>query len=331
MSALSQIIERVRGADVERALGLRPNYPGLTLGVDGKQAALVRIKPGRSATLEAYRSREFDHAMPQSLFDSDQRIDVEGLGKSFSELMQQTGSKPGKTSLVIPDNLAKISLIRLPERPASATQLDQLVRAQMRRAVPFRLEDARLSYQLLPGKESGVVLLVVLVRRALVEQLEAAAESAGARVGLIDISTPNLINLCRPRIDEVGDDADVAVLNSTPSYFSLAILRAGQLIFYRCKSYAIADEHIAGNGLLVRELAHSLNYYGEKLQGEGVGTLCVRSVGAPVDELSERLSSLPFGRIEPLRVRELLAANGSLADEDAQRIAPLIGAALGRR
>ena len=39
----------------------------------------------------------------------------------------------------------------------------------MRRAVPFKLEEARLSYQLLPGRGREATVLVVLVRRMLFE------------------------------------------------------------------------------------------------------------------------------------------------------------------
>lgn len=349
MSALAAAMERLGADRLERALGLRPRYPGVSLGIDSERLALVRVRARRGkATLEAMKSVPLaPGSIPAAMFQT-QRIDVPALAKRFSELFAATGTKPGRVSLVMPDNLSKISLIHLPERPAGARQLEELIRTKMRRAVPFRLDEARIAWQELPSDDRSVTVLVVLVRRALIEQLEAAVEAAGARVGLIDISTPNVINLCRPRLEELGGSADVALLNGTSTYFSLAILRGPQLIFFRCKSYAAHDADAdAGadapapapaaaqaptNGVLAREVANSLAYYTEKLQGSGIAAVCVRSVGAPFEEMRAKLARAGLSDVVPVEPLRAVEAGGLRVDDDElQRLAPLLGAAAGRR
>ena len=283
MNQFAEIVARIRGIDVERMLGLRPPCPPVVLKLERNELALVRLKNRRrgAALLEAYATRTVSEGgVPASIFQTVPPPSEELPGK-LRELFETSGTRPGRVSLLLPDNLAKISLLKLPERPASRKQLSELVRAQMRRAVPFRLDDASFSYQLLSGESRDVAVLVVLIRKAMVERFEQALASFGARVGLVDICTPNLLNLCRERMDEASrDGGDAALLNRAANYFSLAIVREGKLIFFRCKSFATGDgSPSVVNGMLSRELSNSLSYYREKLAGQGVRTVFVRSAG----------------------------------------------------
>lgn len=336
MSALTEILERLGIRDVERMLGLNPPYPPVSVQVDRESLSLVRLKRrrGKPPLLEAVQVRPLDgDAVPASIFHTGPTTPVD-LTARMRHLFEASGTRPGRVSLVVPDNLAKISLLRLPERPASARQMDELVRAQMRRAIPFRVDEARISYQILPSVGRDVVVLVVLMRRALVEQYEHALESIGARVGLVDLCTTNLINLCRAQIVEAAKGGgDVGILNCEAHYFSLAVVRDDNLIFFRCKTYAHAENAaVAPRGTLRREISNSLSYYREKLAGKGVGMLFVRSAAAPVEEIVEQLSTLGIPRVEPLDpLLGLRLAAGAQPDRpQAQRVAPAIGAAAGR-
>jgi len=330
-------LQNLRGLGLEGLFHLRPPYPPVALQLDREGIALVRLKHRRRGLplLEAHRVRTMPvDNVPASIFQP-RAAPAEELVPPLRELFELTGTRPGRVSLVIPDNLAKITLLRLPERPSSRKQLDELVRSQMRRAVPFKLDEASLSYQVLPAEGTGIAVLVVLVRRTLIEQYETALESIGARVGLVDLCTTNLINLSRERMRQAADDGgDVALLNCARNYFSLAILRNERLIFFRCKSYAIDDADPKGpNGVLVREISNSLSYYQEKLEGQGIGAVFVRSVAVPVEEIGRRLTEMGVARVEtvdPSIALEL--TNGNRLDpEVGQRIAPAIGAAAGRR
>jgi hypothetical protein len=334
MNGASDILARVRGFDLERLVPLRPAYPSVVLELERNGLLLVRLKRHRRGkdSLEALHSRPME-SVPTSIFQTGS-IAVDELAGRLRELLEVSGTRPGKISLLLPDNLAKISLLQLPERPASRRQLDELVRAKIRRSVPFRLEDAGLSYQLLPGENRGVGLLVVVVRRSLIERIERAASDNGVRVGLIDISTPNLINLCRDRLTaSSGRDGDAALLNCAPNYFSLVIARRQRLIFFRCKTFALTDESEAGrDGVFMREIASSFSYYREKLEGQGVRRIFVRSAAAPPAEVGGQLREFGCEQVEVLDPSaQLELANGIELDaEGAQRIAPAVGAAVGR-
>jgi hypothetical protein len=334
MASLQEIWSHLDGTAA--AVGLRPAYPPVAIDLEQQAISLVRFKTrrGRKPLLEAHVRKTFDTpVLPDSIFQPGPAKGQDLVGR-LRELFEVTGTRPGRVSLVLPDNLAKVSLLSLPERPPSHRELDELVRAKMRRSVPFRLADSALTYQVLPGDGREVGVLVALVHGTHVERLERAVEAIGARPGLIDLATPNLLNVARAQIDELGaQGGDVALLNCAARYFSLVITRSGRTIFFRCKTFAPAADGTSGpNGSLAREVAHSFSYYREKLRGGGIGSILLRCTSISSEEVSKQLAGLECDRIQPLKLTENLElADGvQLDDAAAQRLAPAIGAAIAR-
>jgi len=337
MSALTQFTDRVRSEVAARLPALRPNYPAVAVEMDADRVVLVRLRRrGRAQPqLEAHHSRPMPEQYRGATAFRPTLGPTDEIVREVATLFQTTGTKVGRVSLVIPDNLAKISLVHLPERPANRKQLDEIVRFKLRRAVPFRLDDAVLSYQAIPGAGRSVDLLVLLMRRFVVEQYESVLAQVGARVGLVDLCTPNLLNLARSRVAELsGDGGDVALFNFASGYFSLVIVRDGRIIFYRCKSLARgADEGGAGvESLLSREIQNSLAYYQEKLEGDRLQAALVRSVALDLDEVHANLAALGIPRIETLDPARILGLPDGVRLDAAvgQRIAAAVGAATGR-
>jgi len=334
MIDLREMIERTRSTAADAVARLRPPYPPVAIEVDRREALIVRLKrPARGKpVLEAHAVRPLTvEAVPATIFEAPSGATSE-LTQRFRDLFEASGTRPGRVSLVLPDNVAKISLIALPERPSSNRQLDELVRARMRRSVPFRIDEAVLSYQLFPGEGRQVAVLVLLARRVVIERLEQALEPLGVRAGLIDISSPNLLNLCRQRLDAASASGqDAALLNCTSEYFSLVIVRGGRPIFFRCKGLGEEASAANGNGVLLREMAGSLSYYRDKLAGRGLAVVLVRAAAGPYEDVEAKLRQLGLEHVEPVSVAESLdPAGGTLAPELALRIAPALGAALGR-
>ena len=336
MKNLASILAPIRHLDLERMRGLRPRYPTVAVELEPNRMTLVRLKRQRGkVSLEAHGSS----ALPE--VDAGVSVFRPNIGSPgeivprIKRLLESTGTKPGKISLIVPDNLAKVSLLTIPELPPSKKQLNEVIRFKLKRAVPFRLEDAIISYQPLAGAGPGVTLLVVLILRAAVEQYERMFEAAGTRPGLVDLCSANLLNLCRSKIQTNGKNGkgDIALLNRTEAYFSLMILHESRLVFYRCKSYGSDQQDTeTARRLMSRELNTSLSYYQDKLQGQGIATTYVRSVGTAVDETVEYLARFALGdavAVDP--AWNLTLADGVRIDPSVgQAIAPAVGAAAGR-
>ena len=61
--------------------------------------------------------------------------------------------KPRRVGLVVPDPVAKVSLVRFERVPARGQDLAELVRWQVRKAAPFRIEDAQVAFT--PGPRAA--------------------------------------------------------------------------------------------------------------------------------------------------------------------------------
>jgi type IV pilus assembly protein PilM len=337
MSALQPILATLKRFDAEALLELRPAYPPVAVEIDRGQLTLVRVKAQRRARplLEAFRVQAApEHAVGTTIFKPNLGS-LDEITRQAKQLFEASGTKPGRVSLILPDNLAKVSIVTLPERPATRQHLREMLRFKLRRSVPFRLEEAVISSHTLPGAGPELHLLVAVMMRSVVEQYEAAFEAAGARPGLVDLCTPSLFNLARPELAKAtASGADAALLNCTRNYFTLMIVRGERVVFYRCKTYAGGEEDDASGRLAVmsRELVSSLSYYADKLGGEGVGTLFVRAIAPGLDEVVPVLERLGLAAVRAVDAGASLdpASGARLDPVDGQRLAPALGAASGR-
>jgi len=336
MNTVSEWIAKGWGSAADRLPAMRPSYPAVAVEIGPEAAVLARVrrKRGGACELEAHHERTLPDVGNGAGAFRPALGGTEEVAERVRALLEASGTKPGRISVLIPDSLAKVSIVHLPVRPPTRKQLEEILRFRLRRTLPFRLEEAALSYQVLPGAPEGVDLLVVVVRKAVVEQYEAVLSAAGARPGLVDLCTPNLFNLARSRMGELdAQGGDVGLLNCAPGYFSFLVTRAGRLIFYRCKPLAGLDsEGEDPDELLWRELASSLAYHREKLEGAVLSTVLVRTVTRPMEEVFERLRGFGVDHVEAVDpTRALVLPQGVRIDPAvAQRIAPAVGAAMGR-
>jgi type IV pilus assembly protein PilM len=333
MNLLAPIVDPIRRIGLQNWGGLRPTYPPVAVELAPSDLVLVRTKSRRGGrlTLDACQVRPMEfHATPSVARVG--AIAVEAFSDGVREAFESTGTRPGKVSLVFPDSMAKVALLTFPERPSSTRQLSEMVRFKLRRAVPFRLEEAAIAFHLLPGDSAEATVLVAAMPRAVVEPYERILEGMGGRPGLVTLCTPSLYNLWRGTLESASAEGDAALLNCTPAYFSLLILRAGRLIFYRCKSLVHGEEG-APEETLDREIASSLSYYQEKLGGTAVATAFVRTTSRPFEDVAASFYRLGVAKVELLDPSTLLSQTpGNRIDpEAAQKIAPALGAVAGWR
>ena len=64
---------------------------------------------------------------------------IGALGRVFDRM----GGRPRRVGLIVPDPIAKVSLVRFQQVPPRRPDLDQLVRWQVRKTAPFAIEDAQ--------------------------------------------------------------------------------------------------------------------------------------------------------------------------------------------
>ncbi len=208
----------------------------------------------------------------------DRRLVVETL----REVIGALGTRPKRVALVIPDVAAKVSLLRFEQVPARRDDLDQLVRWQVRKSAPFPIEDASITYTAGMHTPTGREFVVELARHDIVRDYETVCGNAGVYAGLVDTATLSVLNLFMAAAKP--PNGDWLLVHMRPSYTTLAIMRGGQLIFFRNRPEGEGGESLA-------DLVHqTVMYYQDRLGGQGFARVLLGGRGgSPADrELARR-------------------------------------------
>jgi type IV pilus assembly protein PilM len=194
-------------------------------------------------------------------------IDRPAVSGALGRVLERLG-RPRRIALVVPDPVAKVSLIKFERVAARAEDLDQLVRWQVRKTAPFPIDEAQISYVAGQPSPDGQEFVVSLARRDVIVDYEQLTAAEGAHAGIVDLATFNVINAVLAARGasgagvKAGPDGDWLLVNAAPDYVTIAILRGPHLIFFRNR-VAEADGTLAD---LVHQTAM---YYEDRLNGGG--------------------------------------------------------------
>jgi Tfp pilus assembly PilM family ATPase len=214
---------------------------------------------------------------------------------ALTRVMERVG-RPRRIGLVIPDPVAKVSLVRFERVASRAAELDQLIRWQVRKSAPFAIADAQVSYVAGARTAEGHEFVVSVARRAVIDEYESVCAAAGAHAGIVDLSTFNVVNAVLA--GSPAPPADWLLVNVAADWASIAILRGSDVIFFRSRS---AD----GEGTLA-DLAHqTAMYYEDRLTGAGLSRVLLCGAAAAGAHLA--------GEVEQLR-RSLEERLGTVVD-----------------
>jgi Tfp pilus assembly PilM family ATPase len=294
--------------------------PGVAIEIGAGRVTGVSIADrGGRLTVTAHASERLADGVVAPALTTPNVADRAALADAVKRVAAAIGGRPRRVALVIPDGAAKVSLVRFEKLPARVDDLAQLVRWQVRKAVPFPLDQAQVSWTLGARDASGASELVVTIaRRDIVGEYELACTDAGLEPGVVDLATFNLVNLvlagdAAARDTAAGRDAeDWLLVHVAPDSSTMAILRGTELILFRNRP--------AGDGALADLVHQTAMYYEDRLSGRGFSRVLVapRDLTAPVAaEFAELCRSLASRTGTPVVEVDLRTAS-SLAD----RIAP---------
>ena len=252
--------------------------------------------------------------------------DAAALAATITSAVHKVAGRTRRVALVVPDTTAKISLIRFEKIPAKYQDLDQLIRWQVRKTAPFRIEDAQVSWvRGIDLDGGGREFVVAMARRDIVEGFERACDEAGLHAGVVDTATFSLINA---QLAAGGaTSGDWLLVHIASDYVTLAVVRGPHLVFFRNRTIG-AEADLA-------DMVHQTAMYHEDRLGGG-GFARVVLAGASLagadqaDRLKRGIEERVGGRVEMLDVRDAAAmrdrigASASLLDTLAAPVGVLL-------
>jgi Tfp pilus assembly PilM family ATPase len=305
---------------------LRATPPGVAIDLSAHRvaAASLDLRGGKYVVRAHALAPLPAGALVPSLTASNIRDRAAVIG-ALKSVLDQIGT-PRRVGLVIPDPVAKISLVKFQQVPAKAEDLEQLIRWQVRKAAPFAIEEAQVSFVEGARAADGQEFIVSLARTEIIAEYEGLCAEVGAHAGVIDVSTFNVINAVLGGAN--APTGDWLLVNVAPDWASMAILRGSDLVFFRSRS---AD----GEGTLADLVHQTAMYYEDRLSGGGFSRvmLCGASTtagdgqspdaGALRRSLEERLGTV-VNPVDPRNAASLTdRIDGSPSLLDA--LAPLVG------
>jgi type IV pilus assembly protein PilM len=243
---------------------------------------------------------------------------------AVASVLDKVGA-PRRVGLIVPDVVAKVSLVKFEHVPPRAYDLEQLVRWQVRKTAPFPIEEAQVSFVRGLSGADGHEFIVSVARRDVVAEYEGICAEAGAHAGLVDLSTFNVINAVLAA--GTAPTADWLLVNIAADSASIAVMRGPHLILFRNRA---ADTE----GTLADLVHQTTMYYEDRLKGGGFarvvlagGTSAGAAQAADVERLRRSLEERVATTVEPIDPRaaagltDRITATPTLLDT----LAPLVG------
>jgi hypothetical protein len=220
-------------------------------------AATIASKRGR-AIVTAHASETVPEGALVPSLTAANVTDRRALAGILNRVLDKVG-RPKRVGLIVPDPIAKVSLLKFQQVPSRAHDLDQLIRWQVKKAAPFAIEDAQLTYAPASMSADGQEFLVTVARRDIVAEYESLCTDAGAHPGIVDLATFNVVNAVLASSRPAGD---WLLVNVGADWASMVILRGADPILFRSRG-ADAEGTLA-------DLVHQTSmYYEDRLSGTG--------------------------------------------------------------
>jgi type IV pilus assembly protein PilM len=287
--------------------------PAVAIDLAPGRVAVARLdRRGAGPVLAAYALESLPDDAVTGALASPNMADIGVVAAGIERACAAAGVRGGRVCLVVPDSVARVSLVKFETVPPRAADLDALIRWQVRKTTPFPLDDAVVATTPGASGAGGHEFVVTVARRDVIAQYEEACTRAGCHAGVVDLATFNVINVVL-----AGDGrarGDWLLVHASATYVSLAVLRDGHVIFYRTRG-----EESEGS---ITDLVHqTAMYYEDRLQGRRFERVLLAggATGAGAEDLRRELSDrlgLAVAAVDPFQAAPPTAGRPSPAMAD---------------
>jgi type IV pilus assembly protein PilM len=212
--------------------------------------------------------------------------------------LREVGAKGFEVSVVIPDDSSRIAFITAENLSGNAQERETFVRWKLKKSVPFDVDAAQISYQVLgphTGPEGkGLDLIVALSPKSIVQEYEELLERLGLHAGFVVPSTLATMNL----LPGAAAEEDVLLVKYGPDSITTTIFQNRRPRFYRR----------VGRISIYDAVYPTMMYYQDKLAGTTLSNAVVCGYEKdPISEISELQDKLGVSvrRMEPKTIDDI--------------------------
>jgi type IV pilus assembly protein PilM len=180
----------------------------------------------------------------------------EAVASAIRSALSQVSPRTRTVTLILPDTLVRVFVLDFDTLPAKAVEALSVVRFRLRKSVPFDVEQAAVSYQVLSKDESELKVLAAVVPGAILAEYESAVRAAGYEPGVV-------LSSSLAALESV--DAMEAVLSANLSAMAIttSIANGQDLLLYR--TLDLPQDSLQRMVEIQRSIAVAAAYFEDKL------------------------------------------------------------------
>jgi type IV pilus assembly protein PilM len=162
----------------------------------------------------------------------------ETVAAAIRSALSQVSPRTRAVTLVIPDTAVRVFVLDFDSLPAKAAEAYPVLRFRLRKMVPFDVEHAGLSYQILAQSKSECRVLAAVIPGPILAEYEAAVRNAGYEPGAVLSSSLAAL--------QAGSSSDsmeaILAANLSPVALTTSITNGQDLMLYRTIELPEDDE-----------------------------------------------------------------------------------------
>lgn len=239
---------------------LAPSPPSVAIEIASRRVTVVELsRSGAGSVVSGHASEALSPEAVAPALGGVNVLHPAEVTDALRRALDRAGLRSaGRAALVVPDSVARVSLVPFEQIPAKASDLAQLIRWQVRKGTPFPIEEAQVSYFKAHMSGTATTMAAVVARRDVIAQYEAVTAAAGVHAGIVDLASFNVMNSILGA--GAAGAGDWLVVSLAAEATTVAILRGQELMFYRHRA-AVEEEPL---GALVHQTAM---YHEDRLGG----------------------------------------------------------------
>jgi type IV pilus assembly protein PilM len=182
---------------------------------------------------------------------------AEAVANAIRSALGQVSPRTRAVTMVLPDTVVRVFVLDFDSLPGKPAEAFPVLRFRLRKMVPFDVEHAAVSYQVLTESKSELKVLAAVIPNAILQEYEAAVRAAGYEPGTVLPSSLAAL---------AGIDSLEAVLTANLSGLALttSITNGNDLLLYR--TLDLPEDPGLRLTEVRRGVAVAAAYYEDKLQ-----------------------------------------------------------------
>jgi hypothetical protein len=297
-----------------------PEQPSLACEITERAVSFARLgRAGGGATLAGFYTGELpDGALRPSPVQPNV-ADAAALRAQVAAARPRVAPSGGPIALCVPDPVARVAILQLETMPSRRSEVADLVAWRLKKQIPYRVEDARVAWQVLGARGSQSVVLAAAMKRRVLAEYEDALRAEGFEPGSVTTTTLALAEALPPH---AGDTLLVVV---SDGWFSLLWTDATQPLLLRTKQLPASEREGEGRDRFVAaEIAPTLEYVRGRMERTATPRVLVHDGTAATDGLADAVSAAAQLPAERLRA----TPDEALPPGVAERLGPACSLAL---